>query len=73
MDNTNKPETEEDGQRAGALRLLKVRQQFQALTGRTHGLLPLPSSTPATTSELTSRNNVVAHHVSEVPGQLNES
>ena len=56
MDNINKPETEADGQRAGALRLLKVRQQFQALTGRTHELLPLPSNTPATT-ESTSNDN----------------
>ena len=48
-DNPNRPETEEDGLRAGALRLLKVRHQYQVLTGRTHGLLPLPSDTPPTT------------------------
>ncbi len=41
-------ETEEDGLREGALRLLKVRHQFRALTGRTHGLLPLPSDTQET-------------------------
>jgi hypothetical protein len=40
--NPNEEETEEDGIRAGELRLLKVRHQFQALTGRTHNLLPLP-------------------------------
>lgn len=54
MDDLNKPETEQDGERAGALRLLKVRQQFQALTGRTHGLLPLPSDTPQTTESTSS-------------------
>lgn len=73
MDNWSKPETEEDGERAGALRLLKVRRQYQNLTGRTHALLPSQSSTPETTSELTSRNDLAAHHVCEVPGQLNES
>ena len=45
----NKPETEADGLRAGALRLLKQRHQSQVLTGRTHELLPLPSDTPPTT------------------------
>lgn len=73
MDDLNRPETEADGQRAGALRLLKVRQQFQALTGRTHGLLPLPSDTPKNTNELTRQNELAAHHVREVPGQFNES
>ena len=48
QDDPNRPETEEDGIRAGALRLLKVRHQFEALTGRTHALLPLPNSTPET-------------------------
>lgn len=43
MDDINKPETEEDGQRAGALRLLKVRRQYQGLTGRNHALLPSQS------------------------------
>jgi hypothetical protein len=43
-------ETEADGLRAGKLRLLKVRQRYQDLTGQTHGLLPLPSDTPSTTS-----------------------
>jgi hypothetical protein len=73
MDDLNKPETEADGLRAGALRLLKVRRQYQDLTGRTHALLSSQSSTPETTSELTRRNYLAAHHVCEVPGQFNES
>jgi hypothetical protein len=40
------PETEADGERLGQLRLLKVRQQSQALTGRTPDWLPLPKTTP---------------------------
>jgi hypothetical protein len=47
---TNDNETEADGLRAGKLRLLKVRQQYQTLTGQTHGLLPLPNDMPWTTS-----------------------
>lgn len=73
MDNTNKPETEQDGIRAEALRRLKVRQLFKGQPAPTPDSSQSQSSTPPTTSELTSRNNVVAHHVSEVPGQLNES
>jgi len=42
--NPNAPETEEDALRAGKLRLLKVRHQYQELMGRTHDLLPLPKS-----------------------------
>jgi hypothetical protein len=56
MTDWNKPETEQDGERAQALRLLKVRQQFQALTGRTHELLPSPSNTPATTASTSNDN-----------------
>lgn len=33
-DDPNRPETEEDGQRAGALRLLQARHRSQALKGR---------------------------------------
>jgi hypothetical protein len=39
-------ETEADGERLGQLRLLKVRHQSQALTGRTPDWLPLPKTTP---------------------------
>lgn len=42
--NINEQETEEDALRLGALRLLKVRHQYQELTGLTHSLLPLPKS-----------------------------
>jgi hypothetical protein len=34
-------DTEEEELRAGRLRILKVRRQFEALTGRTHDMLPL--------------------------------
>ena len=39
----NRPETEEDGKRAGQLRILKVRKQYEKLTVRPHGLLVLPT------------------------------
>ncbi len=44
-DDPNRPETEEDGLRAGALRLLKARHLFRQITGRDHTLLPLPTDT----------------------------
>ena len=44
-DDLHRPDTEEDGLRTGTLRLLRVRQQYQAITGRTHASLPLPSDT----------------------------
>lgn len=49
-------ETEEDGLRAGALRLLKVRRQYQDLTGRTYGSLLSPSDTPETTASPSNDN-----------------
>lgn len=43
MDDLNKPETEADGQRAGALRVLKARHQSQVFRDQTHALpLSLP-------------------------------
>ena len=52
----NAPETEEDGLKAGDLRLWKARRQFQALTGRTHKLLESQKSTQLTT-ESTLKDN----------------
>lgn len=49
MDDPNKPETEEDGIRAEALRRLKVRLTYEALPVPTRDSSPSPSSTPATT------------------------
>ena len=51
--NPNEQETEEDGLRAGQLRLLKVRHQFKALSGRTHNLLPLQKNTQKKTESPT--------------------
>lgn len=73
MDNINRPETEQDGERAAALRLLKVRHQSQVFRDQTRALSQSQNSTPEATSELTSRNDLAAHHVCELPGQLNES
>ena len=50
QDDPNRPETEADGLRAGALRLLKARHQSQAIRDRTLELSQSPSSTPATTA-----------------------
>jgi hypothetical protein len=44
----NRPETEQDGLRAEALRRLKVRRMLQVQPDQTPGLSPSPSSTPAT-------------------------
>lgn len=49
MDDLNKPETEADGQRAGALRLLKARHQSQVFRDQTRALSQSQNSTPATT------------------------
>lgn len=48
---SSKPEqeTEQDGERAGALRLLKARHQSQAFMAQTRALSQSQSSTPATT------------------------
>jgi len=45
----DKPETEQDGIRAEALRRLKVRQLSLVRPGQTPDSSPSPSSTPATT------------------------
>ena len=45
----NRPETEEDGLRAGALRRLKARLQSEALQGRTPASSPSPKVMPAPT------------------------
>jgi len=50
QDDPNRPETEEDGLRAGALRLLKARHQSQAIRDRTLELSRSPSNTPGTTA-----------------------
>ena len=52
-DDPNRPETEEDGLRAGALRRLKVCHQFRLLTGRDHNLLSLPTDTKEKTESPT--------------------
>lgn len=51
-DDPNRPETEEDGLRAGAQRLLKARHQSRAFMAQTPGSSPSPSpsNTPATTA-----------------------
>lgn len=48
QDDLNKPETEQDGQRAEALRRLKVRRMLQAQPAQTPDSSPSPSNTPAT-------------------------
>jgi hypothetical protein len=48
MDDLNRPETEEDGMRAEALRRLKVRRQLTAQPAQTPDSSPSPSSTPET-------------------------
>jgi hypothetical protein len=48
MDEINKPETEQNGLRAEALRRLKVRRMLQAPPAQTPGSSPSPSNTPAT-------------------------
>ena len=45
---TEAPETEADGKRAGALRLLKARHQSKAFTDQTRALSQSPSNTPGT-------------------------
>lgn len=50
MDDPNRPETEQDGIRAEALRRLKVRRMLQAQADPTPGSSPSPSDTPATTA-----------------------
>jgi hypothetical protein len=45
----NAPETEADGIRAGALRVLKVLRRREALQAQTPGSSPSPSNTPETT------------------------
>jgi hypothetical protein len=49
MDDLNRPETEEDGIRAEALRRLKVRQLLQVPAAQTPDSSPSQSNTPATT------------------------
>ena len=43
-----RPETEADGERAGALRLLKARHQSQAFMAQTRAFSPSQSNTPPT-------------------------
>ena len=50
QDDLNKPETEQDGTRAGQLRLLRARHQSQAFRDQTRALSQSPSNTPATTA-----------------------
>ncbi len=50
----NAPETEADGIRAGALRVLKVLRRREALQAQTPGSSPSPSNTPATTASTSS-------------------
>jgi len=47
--NQDLPETEADGERAGALRLLKARHQSKAFMDQTRALSQSPSNTPGTT------------------------
>lgn len=47
VDDPNRPETEQDGIRAEALRRLKVRQLLKAQPAPTPDLSPSPSSTPS--------------------------
>lgn len=54
MDNSNKPETEADAQRAGTLRRLKARHQSQVFRDQTRELSQSQSSTPATTASTSS-------------------
>ena len=50
MDDPNKPETEQDGIQAEALRRSKVLLQSLVRPGQTPASSPSPSSTPATTA-----------------------
>lgn len=50
MDDLNKPETEQDGERAGALRLLRARHQSQVFRDQTRALSQSQNSTPETTA-----------------------
>lgn len=54
MKDLNKPETEEDGIRAEALRRLKVRLTYAAQPAQTRDSSPSPSSTPETTESSSS-------------------
>jgi hypothetical protein len=49
-DYLNKPEAEQDGLRAEALRRLKVRRMLQVQPDQTPGSSPSPNNTPATTA-----------------------
>ena len=51
-DEINRPETEEDGIRAGALRRLKVLHQSKALRNQTQDLPSAPSPTPSATGSV---------------------
>lgn len=51
-DDINRPETEEDGTRAGALRRLRVIQQSKALMNRTQASPAAPSPSPSTTGSV---------------------
>lgn len=50
MDDPNKPETEEDGIQAGALRLLKARRQSEAFMAQTRALSQSQNDTPQPTA-----------------------
>lgn len=55
MDDLNKPETEQDGMRAEALRRLRVRQLLKARQAQTPlASSPSQSSTPETTASTSS-------------------
>ncbi len=70
MGNLNRPETEEDGIRAGALRLLKLRLQYQDLTSRTQALLPSVSEyRPLSAQEKLDEENKELRIQREVLGQ----
>lgn len=56
MDNLNKPETEEEGIRAEALRRLKVRQQLTAQPVQTPASSPSPNNTQPTTASTSDAN-----------------
>jgi hypothetical protein len=73
MDDLNKPETEEDSKLAWERRRYRALQSSKGQPVLTPTLLQSQNSTPEITSELTSRNDLAAHHVYEVAGQLNKS
>jgi hypothetical protein len=68
QDDLNKPETEEDGIRAGKLRLLRARHQSQAFRDQTRALSPSQNSTPATTASTTGQSTGQTAPVDQAKG-----